>query len=226
MDTSIKIKGIKDGILIQVSEGEWEQLNAALIGQIQQQAVFLKGAALTLDLGNHVLSASELGKLRDTLSDMDIHLRTVLSYSPKTETIARLLGLGTRLPEPRPERTTRKLDTNLQGEVAVFLQRTLRSGFKLEHTGHVTVLGDVNPGAEIIAGGSVVVWGRLRGTVHAGAFGDAHAVVCALEMAPTQLRLAGEIAAPSKPSRKPVPEIAMLKNGKVIAEPWKVKGKI
>ena len=57
------------------------------------------------------------------------------------------------------------------------------------------VLGDVNPGAEVVAGGSVVVWGRLRGVVEAGqAEGSGPAVVCALDLAPTQLRLGTALA--------------------------------
>ena len=108
------------------------------------------------------------------------------------------MGLATRISTPAPERTIRPLDTNLAGENAIFVQRTLRSGFKVSHHGHVIVLGDVNPGAEVIAGGSVIVWGRLRGVVHAGADGDENAVVCALEMMPTQLRIAGLVSVAAK----------------------------
>jgi septum site-determining protein MinC len=121
------------------------------------------------------------------------------------------------------------LDANLTGESAMLVRRTLRSGFKLVQQGHVVVIGDVNPGAEIVATGSVVVWGRLRGVVHAGAEGDEHAVVCALNMAPTQLRIAGLIAI--IPQRTPQgrggqreskiqPEMAFIQGGQVMAEPW------
>ncbi|HEX7008861.1 MAG TPA: septum site-determining protein MinC, partial [Phycisphaeraceae bacterium] len=83
----------------------------------------------------------------------------------------------------------RVAESEERGEAAL-VQRTLRSGQVVRHQGHLTVLGDVNPGAEVIAGGSVVVWGRVRGTVHAGALGDRSAQICALELAPTQLRIA------------------------------------
>ena len=74
------------------------------------------------------------------------------------------------------------------------IRRTLRSGRTVRSQGHVVVFGDVNPGAEIIAAGDVIVWGRLRGNVHAGANGDESAFVCALDMTPTQLRIAGYIS--------------------------------
>ena len=96
----------------------------------------------------------------------------------------------------------------------------MRSGAKVTHEGSVVVLGDVNPGAEVVAGGSVIVWGRLRGVVHAGAGGDEKAVVCALELAPTQLRIAGEIAVSPKKQGKNQPEVARLKEGQLVAEPW------
>src|SRR6476661_4379615 len=42
---------------------------------------------------------------------------------------------------------------------ALFVRRTLRSGMRIHHDGDVCILGDVNAGAEIVAGGDVVVWG-------------------------------------------------------------------
>jgi septum site-determining protein MinC len=94
----------------------------------------------------------------------------------------------------------------------------------VRYSGAVLVLGDVNPGAEIVAGGDVIVWGKLRGVVHAGAMGDEHAVVCALELAPTQLRIAGRIAiAPDdrRRRRQITPEIARIRDGHIVAEGWK-----
>jgi septum site-determining protein MinC len=89
----------------------------------------------------------------------------------------------------------------------------------------VVVLGDVNPGAEIIAGGSIIVWGHLRGTVHAGAMGEQTSVVCAMDLSPMQLRIAGFAA--TSPSRrgKTQPETAFLREGQMVAEPWNPKEK-
>jgi septum site-determining protein MinC len=103
------------------------------------------------------------------------------------------------------------------------VQRTIRSGFKVSHNGHIMVMGDVNPGGEIYAGGNVVVWGRLKGMAFAGMEGDENAVICALEMEPMQLRIAG--FALSQPTRKlrQEPEMAYIKNGRVVIEPWKSK---
>jgi septum site-determining protein MinC len=82
-------------------------------------------------------------------------------------------------------------------------------------------MGDVNPGAEIVAEGNVIIWGRLRGMVHAGAKGNAKAVICALDLSPTQLRIAEEVSAPLVPQDHPRPEIVRInKDGQLQAELW------
>lgn len=223
-DRRVQIKGIREGLLVTFGEGEWSDLQSALLAHIQEQAVFFKGARLAIDVGNHVLRAAELGYLRDKLSDLEVSLWAVISNSPVTERTAQVLGLVTRLPLPRPGRVARRGETELEGENAVLVQRTLRSGYRLSTRGHVVVIGEVNPGAEIYAGGSVVVWGRLRGTVHAGIEGNTQAVICALEMAPVQLRIADQVAVvQTGKRRKSEPMMARLENGQIILEPWKHK---
>ena len=102
------------------------------------------------------------------------------------------------------------------------IRRTLRSGRTVRSQGHVVVFGDVNPGAEIIADGDVIIWGRLRGNVHAGASGDESAFVCALDMIPTQLRIAGYISiSPSDKRHKPKPEMALIRDSRIIVEAWR-----
>lgn len=223
-DTSalVQIKGIREGLLVTVGDGIWDDIHRALLQHLDQQAGFLRGARLALDVGNHILKAADLGQLSKEFADRQLTLWAVLSSSPTTERSAQSFGLATRLGgRPRIERGVAPLDTALHGgESAVLVRRTLRSGFSLEHAGHVVIIGDVNPGAQVVASGNVVVWGRLRGLVHAGAEGDEKAVVCALDLSPTQLRIAGQIALAPKRRGKPQPEMARIINGQVVAEPW------
>jgi septum site-determining protein MinC len=89
----------------------------------------------------------------------------------------------------------------------------------------VTLIGDVNPGAEIVAGGDIVVWGRLRGIAHAGAMGDEEAIICALELAPSQIRIGSHIARPPERSRPPkIPEFASVQDDRIIVERWAQTG--
>src|SRR5205823_5759540 len=115
---------------------------------------------------------------------------------------------------------TRAAAENEDRGEAIFVSRTIRSGQVIRHHGHVTILGDVNAGSEIIAGGTVVVWGRLRGTVHAGAMGDRQAIICALELTPTQLRIADLIARTPEDSAGRFPEVARIEGDRISVEVW------
>jgi septum site-determining protein MinC len=216
--SSIQIKGIRDGLLITLEGTEWTELAEDFIKNVDERVSFFQGAHVALDVGSNELRVAELSKLRDQLSDRGIALWAVLSESPITETTAQNLGLATRITKPRPVQSREELD--LPEDAAKWVEGPLRSGNRVAFDGNIVVFGDVNPGAELVAGGSVIVWGRLRGVVHAGAQGDEDAIVCALELAPTQLRIAGQIAVSPKRTGKSTPEVARIKDGILLAEPW------
>lgn len=217
----IQIKGLRDGLLVSLDDAPWDEQRTAFLTQVDSQPAFFKGARLALDVASQVLHVNDLVDLRDQLSDRGISLWAVISESPTTEKTAQLLGLATRVSKPRPEESRQFSVKDLGDETALFLERTLRSGTRIEFPGHVVVLGDVNPGAEIIAEGNVIIWGRLRGMVHAGAKGNKTAMICALDLSPTQLRIAEEVSASLKPQENPRPEIARInENGKLQAEFW------
>ncbi len=105
---------------------------------------------------------------------------------------------------------------------ALYHHGTLRGGQALEHAGNIIVVGDVNPGAELVAGGDILVFGTLRGVAHAGAQGDASARIYALELIPTQLRIAAMIAAADageRASAAKVPEAAFISGGRIVIVP-------
>lgn len=219
----IQIKGLRDGLLVSLDDAPWEEQRAALITQVDAQPAFFQGARLALDVTSQVLHVNEMVELRDQLSERGIFLWAVISESPTTEQTAQLLGLATRISKPRPEEIRQFSVEDLGEETALFLDRTLRSGTRVEFAGHVVILGDVNPGAEVVAEGNVIIWGRLRGMVHAGAKGNKAAVICALDLSPTQLRIAEEVSAQLKPQESPKPEIARInKDGKLQSEIWAI----
>lgn len=229
MPDPITIKGIREGLLVTVGDGEtWPMTARGLLTRIDQATDFFKGAKLALAIGPRALSAADLGRLRDDLSDRNVSLWAVLSDSTLSVTAAQALGLNVALPTSaaaRREQPEREVDSEEARQEAVYLRRTLRSGRSVRHPGHVIVVGDVNAGAEVVADGDVVVWGHLRGTVHAGAGGDAEAVVCALDLSPTQLRIADLIAVSPAHRRETRPERAHIKDGRIVAERWSARGK-
>lgn len=217
----IQIKGLRDGLLITLGNGEWAALEGALLEQIHSQQSFFQGARVALDVGSKILRVNELVALRDRLSDRGVSLWAVLSESPTTEKTAQLLGMATRISKPRPEESRKFAVEDLGNATALFINKTLRSGTRIEFAGHVVVVGDVNPGAEVVAEGNVIVWGRVRGMVHAGSKGDTSAYICALDLSPTQLRIAHEVSATLKPQNHPHPEIASLnEEGKLQSTLW------
>jgi septum site-determining protein MinC len=232
MDDSITLKGIKEGLLVTVKpDGKWSDLTGRLMGVIDAQGNFFRGAEVTLALGGREVRRHELANVQKLLSRRDVTLVAVLSDSATTTGSARKLGLRTELAAPQLEEAESEedvlalrpppIDPEERGTDGVLIKRTLRNGRTIHSDGHVIVLGDVNAGAMIIAAGDVIVWGRLRGTVHAGAKGDESAVVCALYLAPTQLRIAGYITiSPEDKRRRPKPEKAMVRNGRIEAVGW------
>lgn len=76
----------------------------------------------------------------------------------------------------------------------LYLRKTIRSGQSISSDGNIVVIGDVNPGAEIIAKGDITVWGILGGIAHAGHGGNNYARIRALKLNPVQIRI-GEIFA-------------------------------
>ena len=218
---AVQIKGIKEGILVTIRADEWESVIDALNQKIGEQIAFFQGAKLALDIGNVLVSASQLGRIRDELSEQGISLWALLATSERSIDNAKSLGLKIELPKPTAASNRRTEPVIPDGEPAVFLHKTLRSGTKISYQGNIIVLGDVNPGAEIIATGNVIIWGRLSGTVHAGAMGNTDACICAMDLNPTQLRIADYITIPPKRKGKPQPEIATVDGDKIIAKPWK-----
>jgi septum site-determining protein MinC len=225
-DQAVTIKGIKDGLLITLSPTEdWQLMTADLAARLDQQSSFYTGARVTLDVGTRPVRRDELSSLRALLERRGVTLYAVTSGSNTTIDSATALDLRANLTPP-PTRAADGGDgfpftAEEDGTLGVMIRRTLRSGRTIHSQGHVVVYGDVNPGAEIVAVGDVLVWGRLRGNVHAGANGDEGAVICALDMNPTQLRIAGflSISPPGK-RHKPRPEIAVVRDNRIIVSAW------
>ena len=103
---------------------------------------------------------------------------------------------------------------------AVVVNKTLRSGQKVVHDGSVIVFGDVNPGAQVIAGQDIIILGSCRGMAHAGAKGNEKATITANKIVATQLRIAGIIArSPDDQDKSVYVQTARIKDGAVIIEP-------
>lgn len=239
MARQIDIKGIRDGLLIRVNDHPDFAVYEPLRRELEQKRGFLHDSRIAVELGRRAMNGEQLAGLRDLFADHDLELWAIIADDSETRNLAREMGLATRLSGSATDLDGNALSHAVAEHVpngdgakaapslpvagnALLLRETVRSGRLVWHEGHVVVLGDVNPGAQIVATGNVIVWGRLRGLVHAGASGDTTAIICALDLSPTQLRIADHIAvAPNDSRATPVPEQAAIREGQIVAEPWR-----
>ncbi len=218
----VSIKGGKEGLRVQLDEqADWQAVLRALRTHLEQGGnTFFAGARLQIDVGDRELDEPQLTEILGLMAQHGVQPEALAATTRTSRNAARAAGLRARVGIPEEAAAPPILPES----EAMLISRTVRSGQVVRHQGHITLVGDLNPGAEIIAGGSVVVWGRLRGMVHAGALGDGNAVICALELRPTQLRIGNLIArTPEETDRRAtLPEVARIDHDqeRIIVEAW------
>ncbi len=79
-----------------------------------------------------------------------------------------------------------------------FIEEHLDLGQRIEYEGSLVILGDVNGGAEVIAGENIVILGILRGLAHAGAKGNKEAIIACSSIEAPQIRISNIIKERSK----------------------------
>ncbi len=151
--------------------GWLEQIDATLA----RSPGFFVGKPVVLDLSALALSQSAIAHLVKSLEDRNIRVLGIegVDASLLTTSMPPMLSGGrhcvleqteTKKPEAKPQPTS------------LLLEQPVRSGQSVVFTeGDVTVLGSVGSGAEIVAGGSIHVYGTLRGRAMAGVNGNAAA---------------------------------------------------
>ncbi len=224
-ESQVMIKGTRKGPSITLGEGEWKSLLAEVQDRLSQAPAFFRNSNVHVNVGNRNLSTDELRWLVNILGQHSVRLASLRTDSEVSSSAAETLQIRLALPESISDVPGVRVPTPDVSE-GLLVRRTLRSGQLVQHPGHIVVVGDINPGAEVIAGGDVIVWGRVRGTVQAGALGDSGSIVCALDLAPAQLRIGKLIAISPEErvgrgadtSRKP--EVAFVQDGQIVAEPW------
>ena len=96
----------------------------------------------------------------------------------------------------------------------------VRSGQKISARKHFLLLGDLNPGGEVIAGGDIVIMGSLRGKVSAGQPGSEGALVVALDFRPIQIQIGALVAAGGPTSKGKAVEFAHVQNGTIVVDDY------
>lgn len=224
MTETVTIKGTSDGLVIGLGAGPLQVVLAEMESRLESKASFFVGGRVALKVGDRSLSVEQLEMIGARLEALGMTLWALEAEHPTAITAAKELGIEVHAHQPVDLGPSGPASVSREEMTGIVVRRTLRSGQAIRHAGHITLLGDVNPGAEVVAGGDVIVWGKLRGTVHAGAMGDDRAVVCALELAPSQIRIGAHIARSPERSRRPkAAEIASVQEEGIVVERWNKK---
>ncbi|CAM6094315.1 unnamed protein product [Calypogeia fissa] len=94
----------------------------------------------------------------------------------------------------------------------LYVKRTIHNGEVLENSGSVIILGDVEPGGQVLADGDVVVLGRLQGSSHAGRAGDVTSRIFATCMEPQEIRIYDSLLSCPDNNQTHIPKMAALSN--------------
>jgi septum site-determining protein MinC len=213
----IAFKGTADGLVILIPEEmETKQILEQVALKVKAAEKFFRGARLKVMYRGKKLAEEE--------EEMLVQMMTLNSG-------VTIDGICYEPERPQPEREkTSKLSgmpirkiffKELEEGPCRFIKGTIRGGTRILYEGNVVVLGDANPGSEIVASGNIVVMGTIRGMVHAGADGNRNAIVAALRLYPTQLRIADLITICPETDEDAVifPEIASVKDDVIYVEP-------
>jgi septum site-determining protein MinC len=220
MSGTLAIKGIREGLLITLGGNTWAEALEEMLAHIDSKGDFFLGARIALQLGPLEPRAAELADARSRLAKRGLTLWAALTEAPAVVRSAKSLGLVTVLPAP-PTTPDATKDAELGAGSAKLVRGALPSGHRIQGAGHVVILGNVDSGAEVVAAGNILVWGALLGRAQAGAGGDDSAVVCALDLSPEQLVIAGRTVGPPPHERSAGPSMARLDGERIVIEEWK-----
>lgn len=169
----VTIKGIRDGLVFLFDDQcRFEDILADLEEKLHgAQAKLLFGPIVhvTIQTGRRLLSERQKQQVRELLGS---HGNLVIQEFQSSLEIQS----GNRIP------------------TAALYRGIVRSGQRIEHDGDITIIGDVNPGGQVLATGDIFVMGALRGMAHAGCNGNENAIIGAVYFQPTQLRIGNVIS--------------------------------
>ena len=211
-DDIIKIKGNRSGLQLTFSEGAgFEEIEGEILRRLESGSnFFVRGTEIFIPKGT--LPDGQIERLRKMFHQHGMMFRT-----EERETAAHQ-NIGD--PPKEQDYGTGSVGGDKDVQQMLVVKRTLRGGQEIRTESSVLIFGNVNPGAQVIAGGSIDIRGTCRGTVHAGAFGDSKAVIMADRLMPMQIRIANLIArSPDGQTEMPDhPEQALIRDGQITIE--------
>ena len=213
----VKIKGGRSGLSLTFApEASFEDILHHLQGKLESgSGFFLRGTMVFLP--RDVLTDAQREKLQKLFHEHGLICR--VQPLEEENHLEKSQAAPASAAESQPQAAP-AASQNPDVQEMLVVNKTVRGGQEIRTKSSVLVCGNVNPGAQIIAGGSIDVRGICRGMVHAGAFGDTSAIVVADHLMPTQIRIASFIArSPDHMDMTEKAERASIKDGQIVIEP-------
>lgn len=200
---SINLK--KEETLVKIEDNATkEEILEELKEKMTELAKLYKDEKTPIRVTGKILSDDELQEVKSNITE---HLNVSVSFDTPTS-----LGLHSII---------RSYKENIENSETLFHTGSLRSGQRLEFDGSIVVIGDVNAGAEIVAGDNIIVQGALRGLAHAGAKGNKGAIVTAGLLDAVQVRISNIVREIDKNEELSVNRAFIcVKGNKIKIETW------
>ena len=175
MLNNIKISQTTNEIILNVNViADINEILEELDSKLPKLRDFYQTSTIPMRVTGRLFTESEIKKVKTAINnEIQVEIRF--------DDISDLLGL-------HAIKRTFEAETDISE--TKFIQNSLRSGHKEEYPGSIVVCGDVNFGAEVVAGGNIMILGALRGVAHAGANGNTMAIISANNIDLTQIRIA------------------------------------
>lgn len=206
----ILIKGNKDGINTTINMNKFacfEDMLLMLLKKLSKGKHFYKGTTLIVSMDLKSINKKEVEILKETLLT-EIKLKDIVLEDIEKE--------ADKVIQKEP-----KVFSGVNEGRTKFIRKTVRGGQCIKYQGNIVIIGDINSGAEVYASGNVIVLGRIKGKVSAGTNGNLKAVIAAFLLQPEILTIANVIAMSPDDIEKPsYPELAKIKDGSIIVEPY------
>lgn len=223
-ENAVTFKGTVNGLTIILKQDvSFEEIVNSLLIKINSAGKFFRGAKLAVQYRGRKLNEEEKNKLHDLLkNNSGAHILSFDEDKSDNNTSASKASTNNNASERNNQIKKYTYFKGIDEGMSKFYQGTVRSGQLITFDGNLVILGDVNPGAVVEATGNIIVMGLLRGVVHAGSDGNKKAIIAALGLNPTQLRI-GDLITRSPDDEKGIgtnliPEVAYVKDNKLFVE--------
>lgn len=205
-DSRIQVRGNKDGINAIIDIEKFSTFNEVINVLVDRLSIgkgFYRNSILKLTANFKNITDSEIAKLKDELFDK-IHVRDCIFEDISIK-----------------KSEDNKVFNGIYEGKTKFIRKTIRSGQLINYPGNIVIIGDINSGAEVVAKGNIVVLGSIKGQVKAGIGGNDKSIIAAFSLQPEVLQI-NEILtiAPEDGIKPSYPEVAKIKDGAIVVEPY------